>query len=194
MNKISKLVILGLTVISTTAFTSCGSKKNTTPKLPDGEVEVSLPCTGSNFFSTKEYFRGTGNGESMDQTTARNKALSNARASLATDIESTIKVVSDNYVKSSEVGNREEVLERFENLSRMIVSQKLKGVKQICEKATKTEATGSYKYYVSIELSGAELVSAYNESLSEDEVLKVDYNYEKFKETFNKEMEKRANK
>jgi molecular chaperone DnaK (HSP70) len=32
----------------------------------------------------------------------------------------------------------------------------------------------------------------YNERLSKDEKLKIDYDYEKFKDTFNKEMEKKA--
>jgi hypothetical protein len=43
-------------------------------------------------------------------------------------------------------------------------------------------------------LSGAELVDAYNEVLSKDESLKVDYNYEKFKETFDKEMANMRNR
>jgi hypothetical protein len=43
---------------------------------------------------------------------------------------------------------------------------------------------------MALELSAADLVSAYNEKLSKDERLKIDYDYEKFKETFDKEMEK----
>jgi hypothetical protein len=37
------------------------------------------------------------------------------------------------------------------------------------------------------------LVATYNERLSKDERLKIDYDYEKFKETFDKEMEKLGN-
>ena len=44
----------------------------------------------------------------------RKKALSNAKSRLAGDINTTMKVVSDQYVKSSEYNNKEEVLERFE--------------------------------------------------------------------------------
>jgi hypothetical protein len=43
---------------------------------------------------------------------------------------------------------------------------------------------------VAIELSAQELLAAYNERLSTDERLRIDYDYEKFKETFEKEMEK----
>jgi hypothetical protein len=53
---------------------------------------------------------------------------------------------------------------------------------------------GTYKTYIAIELSADELVSKYNERLSKDEKLKIDYDYEKFKETFNKEMDKMSQK
>jgi hypothetical protein len=49
---------------------------------------------------------------------------------------------------------------------------------------------GTYKTYIAIELSADELVAKYNERLSQDERLKIDYDYEKFKETFEKEMDK----
>ncbi len=198
MKKIVRFAFLGIATLSLAFVSSCGSKKekntyNPGP-TPEGEVEVTLPCTGPDYFSTDKVFRGTGTGESLDQMTARKKALSNARAALATDINSVMQVVGDNYIKSSEVNNKEEVLERFEQNSRTIVNQKLRGVRQICEKATKVKATGKYKYYVAIELSGSELVDAYNETLSKDESLKTDYNYEKFKEEFNKEMDKFSNR
>lgn len=51
-------------------------------------------------------------------------------------------------------------------------------------------SNGSYKTYIAIELSADELVASYNERLTKDERLKIDYDYEKFKETFDKEMEK----
>jgi len=198
MKKIVRFAFLGVATLSLAFVSSCGSKKekkeyNPGP-TPEDEIEVTLPCTGPEYFSTDKVFRGTGTGESLDQMTARKKALSNARAALATDISSLMQVVGDNYIKSTEVNNKEEVLERFEQNSRTIVNQKLRGVRQICEKATKVKATGKYKYYVSIELSGSELVDAYNETLSKDESLKVDYNYEKFKDTFNKEMDKISGK
>ncbi|MBK5280311.1 MAG: hypothetical protein JJE09_15745, partial [Bacteroidia bacterium] len=62
-------------------------------------------------------------------------------------------------------------------------------VRTICEKLVQTKE-GNYKTYVAIELSADELVAKYNERLSTDERLKIDYDYEKFKDTFNKEMDK----
>jgi hypothetical protein len=63
-------------------------------------------------------------------------------------------------------------------------------VKEICIKTTKSLSTGKYKTYIAIELGSQELIQNLSEILSSDEVLKVDYNYEKFKQTFYDELEK----
>ncbi len=176
------------------AFTmgSCKKKEEVQAKQPAGEVLIDVYCSGPEYFTTKKYFRANAIGESLDQMTAKKKALSNARAQLAADIENTMKVVGDNYVKSSEFNNKEEVTETFQEMARTVVDQTLQGLRTICEKQTKTPA-GKYKTYIAIELSAEELVSEYNERLSNDERLRADYNYEKFKETFEKEMAKMAN-
>jgi hypothetical protein len=167
---------------------SCKSKE----KLPSGEKEVSIPCSGPEYWTTNKVFRANSVGESMDLQTAKKKAMTNARNDLAQAIQTTVKTVTDNYVNSREMNNREQVEERFESLNREIVDQTLSGIKTICEKQAVTEAK-AYKYYVAIELSADDLVKEYNERLSKDERLRIDYDYEKFKETFDKEMEKRAN-
>lgn len=167
---------------------SCKPKE----KLPKGEVEVNVPCSGPDFFTTNKFFRANSIGESQDQVTSKKKALTNARNELAQAIQTTVKTVTDNYVNSREMNNKEEVEERFESLNREVVDQTLSGIRTLCEKLMKTEQ-GTYKTYVAIELSADELVAKYNERLSKDERLKIDYDYEKFKETFDKEMEKLSN-
>jgi hypothetical protein len=120
--------------------------------------------------------------------------MANARADMASAINTQIKGVIDNYVNSREMNNKEEVAERFEGLTREVLDQKLSGTRTICEKMMKVEATSNYKCYVAIELSAQELLASYNERLSKDERLRIDYDYEKFKQTFDKEMEKLQNK
>lgn len=178
-----------LLAIGGVVFTGCKSKEK---KAPKGETEVIVPCSGPDFFTTNKFFRANSSGESQDQVTAKKKALANARAELAASIQTTVKAVTDNYTNSRELNNREEVEERFEQLNREIVDQQLSGIKTICEKLMKTEA-GTYKTYIAIELSADELVKNYQERLSKDERLKIDYDYEKFKETFEKEMAKMGN-
>jgi ribosomal protein S20 len=184
------LTNLSFALVTVAAILIAGCKGK--EKLPIGEQEIIVPCSGPDYFTNKDYFRSNSIGESSDQVTAKKKALTNARNELAQSIQTTVKTVTDNYVNSREMNNKEEVEERFESLNREVVDQTLSGVRTICEKLVKTEQ-GSYKTYIALELSADELVSKYNERLSKDERLKIDYDYEKFKETFDKEMAKMGN-
>jgi hypothetical protein len=174
------------------ALGGCKSKKETTavqaPAADAGEKLIEVYCSGPEFQSDNDYFRASSIGESADQATSKKKALSNAKADLAGFIETTLKATFDNYVKSSEMNNTEEILEKYEGLSREVVNQKLNGIKVICEKMTVTK-NNTYKSYVALELSGEDIASAMNQRLSTDDKLFIDYNYEKYKETFDKEME-----
>lgn len=156
---------------------------------PTNEVEVIVPCSGTEYFSSGNIFRSNSIGESKDQVVSKKKALSNARADLAAQVEATVKAVTDNYINAREYENKEEIEERFESLNREIVNQELRGTKVICEKQTQT-VTGSYKTYIALELDPNLVLASYNERISNDERLKIDYDYEKFKQTFNEEMEK----
>jgi hypothetical protein len=176
---------LFLFAVAATLTVGCKSKQ----KLPKGETAVTIPCSGPDYFTSNKYFRANSLGESSDLVVSKKKAMDNARAELAASIESTVKTVTDNYVNSREFNNKEDLEERFEQLNRTIVNQTLSGIKMICEKQVQTDK-GGYRTYVAIELSASDIVQKYNENLSRDERLKIDYDYEKFKETFDKEMEK----
>jgi hypothetical protein len=169
---------------------SCKSKEElgVSPK-EQGEVLIEQYCSGSDYFSDKKTFRSSGIGESLDQMTAKKKARSNAQSELAKTISSTMKVVGDNYVSSTEFNNKEEVTETFNEMARTVVNQELSGAIKICEKFTKT-SEGKFKAYLAIELSAEKLASKYKERLSNDEKLKAEFNYERFKQVFEAEMAK----
>lgn len=76
-------------------------------------------------------------GESMDQMMSEKKGLTEARAKLAAQIEILVKTVTDNYGKSTEVNKKEELLGRYESLTREVVKQKLNGTIEVCNKQTK---------------------------------------------------------
>lgn len=180
-----------IAVIALLSFnTACKSKKKAVDP-PKGEVEIVLPC--SEFKTDGDFFRAYSFGESQDMNVAKKKALSNAKSELAGMISTTMKVVGDNYVKSTEVNNKEEVLERFEENARTLINEKLSGVKPICDRVMQVSATGKYKYYIALELSGDDIVKDYYNSLTKTESILVDYNYEKFKKTFDEEMSKMEN-
>ena len=182
-----KLTNLSFVVIAIAAAVIAGCKGK--EKLPKGETEVVVPCSGPDFFTNSKFFRANSVGESMDQVTSKKKALTNARNDLAQAIQTTVKTVTDNYVNSRTMNNKEELEQRFESLNREIVDQTLTGIVTKCEKLMKT-GNNTFKTYVALELSADDLVAKYNERLSKDERLKIDYDYEKFKDTFNAEMDK----
>ena len=182
-----KSVLMLTAVVALLIISGCKSKEKAVKE--SGETLIEVYCSGPEYFANAEYFRANQVGESVDQATAKKKALSNARADLASSVQTTIKGVIDNYVNSRELNNVEEAEERFESLTREVINQKLTGVKTICEKTTKTD-DGKYKTYVAIELAGDELMNAMNDRLSKDAKLKIDYDYEQFKKTFDEEMKK----
>ena len=184
-----KTSLILFALVSSFAIMGCKSKKKEAAKQPVGEVLVNEYCTGPEFFSDKKTFRANAVSESMDQQTAKNKALIEAKQHLASFISTTIKSTLDNYVKDNEHNKKEDLEKKYEGLTREVVNQKLSGIKVICDKLTKTPE-GNYKSYVAIELGADDLVSAINDRLTKDESLKVDYDYEKFKKTFNDEMDK----
>jgi hypothetical protein len=196
--KMMRILLMVMVVAMGFGFTAC-KKRKAAKKTEDvgvnpkqqGETLINEYCSGDQYLSTKDAFRATATGESMDRETAKKKAKSNAMSELSKTVSATMKVVGDNYVNSSEVNNKEQLTETFQEMARTVVDQNLKGAVEICEKLTQ-KADGSYVSYVAIELSGERISSAYNEKLSKDEKLKADYNYEKFKETFEKEMNKMA--
>jgi uncharacterized protein YnzC (UPF0291/DUF896 family) len=174
-------------VVTPLMLSQCKSKKEVA-QAPPGETRVEVLCSGPSYFSDNEYFRANSVAESQNQANSKRMALSNARAELASQIEVTIKSVIDNYVQDVTVGNRSEFMQRYEGLSREVVNQRLNGTRVICEELVRT-SNGMYKTYIAIELSGEDILNAMNQRISNDERLRVDYNYEKFKDTFNQEME-----
>lgn len=185
MKRIVLVVAVGIMAgcKSTQKVADDGPRTYTPPK----EVEIVVPCSGPEYFTNSEVFRANSVGESIDLSVSKRKAMSNARAELAAAIESTVKTVTDSYVNSRENNNTEDLGERFESLNRQVVSQRLTGIRKICERYYFTEE-GKYKTYIAIELSAQALVEAYHQRIAKDEKLSVDVDFEKFKQTFEMEM------
>tara|TARA_B110000977_G_scaffold68354_1_gene92741 strand:- start:224 stop:814 length:591 start_codon:yes stop_codon:yes gene_type:complete len=188
-------LILGITLTAAISIVGCKSKEKTVTKQQENnsEVEIVEYCSGESYFSNNKYFRANATGESLDRETAKKKARSNAMAELVKSIKATMKIVGDNYVNSTEFNNKEEITESFNELARTVVDEEISGAVKICDKLTQS-GNKRYVSYIAIELSGQKIASKYHETLSKDDKIKADYNYEKFKETFEKEMEKLENR
>lgn len=181
-----KLSYLLSTLLVLLLFTNCGGTKVAT-----GDVKVNVPCSGPEFRTDKGYFRAHAMGLSTDMSIAKKKAMSNARTELAGAINAKVKSVTDHYASSYQQGEQEEAKSRYQQLTRTVVEQELTGLRVICEE-TMRSSDGNYKVYVAVELSGEDIASKLANRIKNDEKLRIDFEYEKFKKVFNEEMSKSA--
>ena len=184
--KINRLTLIAGMAIIVIAFSACGSTKKAVQTPNDEDVVVTY-CSGPEYFSNAEHVRANDVGESQDQSVSKKKAYTNARTAMAASLQTLVKTVNENYVESSEYNNKEEVLEKFQSLTYEVIIQELDNTGTLCEKVTKT-SNNKYKTYVAIELAGDELTSACGSKLSQDEKLKIDFDLDRYKKTFEKQM------
>ena len=169
----------------------CKSKQEVA-KNEGGFKEIDIPCSGPKFRSDNKYFRADNSAMSQDMSLSREKALTLAKARLASIIETQIKSVTDRYVNEREFGEDSEFEQKFENLTREVVNLKMNDIKIICEKPGAL-GNGKYQTFVAIELDKEALLSGVNEGISKDKKLQIDYDKMKYEQVFNEEMEKLSN-
>ena len=169
------VAVIGLTV-------SCGSKKAASELYE-------TPCFGKEFMTDNSHFRASASGIAGNEDAARKVSTANARQELATSISAVVKAVTDNYTKNYVDAENSDTKQRFEELARTVVNQKLNGSHVICQKYRKMD-NGSYSCYTCVELSSEDVLAALNSQISNETKLRTDYDYEKFKKTFEEEMAK----
>ena len=191
---LSIMLLFGIAIFAT----NCKSTKKVTETPPpkavyEDEVEVKQFCSSEDFPSTPELIRAGSSGESSDMVMSKKVAKSNTLEELSSKIEVSVKAVIDNYNSRRQKNVNETVEKRYEELIRTVVNQKITGYKSICEKTTKTKE-GKYRTYLVYELPVDNVLNAVYTDISKDDELKVDYDYQKFKNTFEEEMKKAESK
>ena len=172
-----------------TALTGCKGTQGITP-AQNGETVIIEYCAGSEYESSSEYFRASGSATSPDREIAKKMAKNNVRADLGGMIGVTVSAVAENHVNQTSYGDKDQTTGVFNEIANTTVKETLRGAVPICEKLTQ-RADGKFVFYIAYELSGEQISQAYSESLSNDERIMAEFNYENFKETFNAEMAKR---
>lgn len=179
MKKITFAILVGLTIVS------CGGIKT-----PLGEVDVYIPCQGSEFRTNKNYFRAFGSSVSNNPTGAIQDAEDMASGQLALDIERKVKVVSERYSDNVVEGMKGNFTSESERLIRQVAKQTLNKTKVICSKTTRDKNSGMYKHYTTIELSVEDIVKEYSDKIEESTKSKIRINRENFRAIFNEEIDK----
>lgn len=190
IKKYMKAAGLMLVLAATLTIVSCGSSKKVSQTEVDDAVEIkNIPC--SECKSTRDIIRSMAMRESMDQQMAKEMARSSALEDMASKIGTSVNAVIDDYRKSSQVNMNEEAKRRFEARSVQVIDQVVQGYRTICEKYTvskRPDGSRVYKCYYAIELDKEDVARAVHKALTSDQSMRLEYDYEKFKEEFNFQM------
>ncbi len=179
MKKIS--LLLGVALM-TLVMASCGSQK---------QVASNMPCPDCR--STTEVFRYLGQhvatGDRQMQQ-ARSMAANAARAELATQVSATVKRVVDNYTSEYITGENSEFNQRVQDIARTVVNQLLVGTPVVCEGTMPGSTAGNTICFACVELTGKSVLEGVASKINNDEKLRTDFEYEKFKKVLEEEMSK----
>lgn len=152
------------------------------------EQEVEVPC--GDYYSTSEVIRALGIGEDYEQQMATEMARSAALEELASQISTSVQALVSNYKKSMRINLKRESVRRVEGMAMTAVDQTT-GYRIACRKTTSYVLNGEklFKNYMVIEVNKDELLEPIYDSIQEDEELKVDMDYQKFAEEFDKNFQ-----
>ena len=114
-------------------------------------VKIDEPFTGNKFESNNRYFRGTGKGQSMDENISRNKADLQAKKELAQQVETNVKVVTDQYLGETELNNKSEITDKFQTLAREATNTQIADLRKIGEEKYKM-SDGTFTTYIAYEI------------------------------------------
>jgi hypothetical protein len=185
MRHCNYLSVLAISLVLITV-TGCGSAKKAATGVK-GDVEINMPCSG--YDSDNDYFRAMMPAVSNNMAAAKTQALILARAELAGQINTLVKRVNETYVNSFTSGEKNETRIKMDDLIRTVITERISGSRLICEKMMQTPDS-QYRYYAAVELSKAEILKSIESRLKQEEQLRTAFEYEKFKEIFEKEMGK----
>ncbi len=190
--KVSKLLSAAVLLSVMASLTvACKSKKGTPIQTQTGATEITVPFTGKDYETSKEYFRARSSGNSIDMVTAKKIAMQNAKSEMAGMIQTTMKKVTEQYTNQRQTGTTQEFTNKFEELAREVTNQSLTDVAVIGEKIFK-ETTNTYTYWVAIEANKKTVLEGVEKAIGQNQKLAQDYDKKKFEEIFNSEMEKLA--
>ena len=186
-----KLILAMLVISLGVLFTSCASSrkaaavsvtdKKEMPKqvgVP-AEVEIVFPCSGID--SDEEFLRVNGNGSSKDRTMAKDRAYQNALAALSVKLARVAVSVN---------ADGEDFHDKMVAVSKVVAQANVAGYRTSCEKYTVNPSTGAYNCYVTIEFGKQKIVKEMYEALSNQKLLKADYDFDRYLEMFNEDLKK----
>ena len=114
--------------------------------------KVKEPFTGRAYESNNRFFRGTGKGESSQDNIARGKADIEAKAQLASQVQTTVKEVTDQYLGQTSNEAGADVADKFQSLIREVMNTDIADVRKIGEQKYFNEKEKKYTVFMAYEI------------------------------------------
>ncbi|MEM9857845.1 MAG: LPP20 family lipoprotein [Bacteroidota bacterium] len=180
---LSCVVLCGMLLVA-----GCSKKlKHTDNKFK----KIDQPFDEKKYYSDKKYYRSTGQGKALDLTVAKRIAETNARQAIASQIEVKVKSVGEQFLQNREITNKLETTSKYEDITRTVINETLTQVKIIGQESFQNQKGGSgeYIHYVAMEMPTTAVADNLSQKISSDESLKQDFDLQKFREIYEKELE-----
>lgn len=125
------------------------------PKSGPAGTKVKQPFTGGKYESNAAWFRGTGQGSSVNQNIAKGKADIEAKNQLSGQVGVNMRSVTDQYLGQTENANAADVADKFQSLVRGVMNNELADLRKIGEETYFNEETKEYTVYMAYEIKKA---------------------------------------
>lgn len=147
------------------------------------EKEFNEPC--DDYMSTADVIYGRGTGEDFEQQMSADIARTSALEELASQLSTKVQALVSKYQKQERKKTKRESISRIEGLTMTEVDQTT-SYRIACRKTTTYIQDGErlYKTYMVVELNEDILLSNLYKKIQKDEELKVDADYNSFKQEF----------
>ena len=182
-----KIYYVTAIMIALAFISSCKSKQKVTRATSSTEIEI--PFSENKYKTDNKFFRAVQSGTSPDMSTAKKIAMVNAKSELASNIQTTVKIVTDNYTNQRSIVNEQEFENKFEELSRQVTNQLLSNVLIMDERLLRGE-NNKYTFWIAIEMSKDEVINNLTDQISKEKKMQIDFDKYQYEKIFNQEMEK----
>ncbi len=132
--------------------------------------KVKEPFQGNKYESNARFFRAVGKGQSRDENIAKKKASHEAKAELGSQMNTTIKEVTDDYLSSTEYENKAEITAKFQSLSRAVTNADIADLRKIGEEKYYNEE--NYTVFIAYEIKKAAMFRFLKKQAKTDKKIK----------------------
>ncbi|MDR2058265.1 MAG: LPP20 family lipoprotein [Dysgonamonadaceae bacterium] len=171
----TKVLLFNLSLAILVFVSGCGSSK------------IDVPF--SKFKTDKNYLRAVGSGVSPDMAIAKKIALQNAKAEIASSIQSVFNQVNTAYFEQYGVGATPDLSQKIEGMSQDVVSQVLSNVRIVNQEYEKIKKSTHVRCFVAIEMSKKEIGKSVMDGISQAKKDKIDFDEDQYRRIFDEALE-----